>query len=326
MTSLPPPPARDLPPGRHEFHKERLMTQIDNDTRTPYRRPFLLRPAFALSAVALVAVVGAGIVVTQRGDDATPAVAFEPAQTADPNAGTPDGVAQLVNRMVLVAATREDKPATAGDWVYISSKSTDTFIRGNADTGEEKQVATASDRQVWRSLDGARGWLIQSGVDQKEGGETLDSGVGASVNGPSYDFLAELPTDPGVLLAKIYKDTEGQGNGPDSQAFSTVGDLLGESYPPAALYPALYRTAAKIPGVLVVDDAVDAAGRHGVALARVDEGGVRYELIFDKKDYTYLGQRQVLTRDDSDGMKAGTVTFSMAILDRALVGAMKQVP
>ncbi|MFF5075880.1 CU044_5270 family protein [Actinoplanes sp. NPDC000266] len=114
------------------------------------------------------------------------------------------------------------------------------------------------------------------------------------------------------------------GNGPDSEAFTTISDLLGESYPPAALYPALYRAAAKIPGVLVVDDAVDAAGRHGVALARVDESGLRQELIFDKSDYTYLGTRMVRTTDDPEGIKAGTVTYSSAILSRALVGAMKQ--
>ncbi|GAA2521560.1 CU044_5270 family protein [Winogradskya humida] len=327
MSEHPVPPSFDLPPGRHEFHKERLMTQIDDSTRTRTpRRSFFLRPAFALPALALLAAGVTGVVVTQRGGDSAPAAITEPAQFADPDAGSPNGVNQLVNRMVLVAATRKEGVAPTGDWVYINSKSTNIFIRGNADNGEEKQVSTVSDRETWNSLDGTRGWLIQSGVDQKAGGETLDGPGGGTLNGPSYNFLAALTTDPDALLAQIHTETKGMGNGPDSEAFTTIGDLLGESYPPAALYPALYRAAAKIPGVLVVDDAVDASGRHGIALARVDEIGNRVELIFDKKDYTFLGQRSVRTTDDADGIKAGTVTFSSAILARALVGEMKQVP
>jgi hypothetical protein len=325
-----PPPSRDLPPGRHEFHKERLMTMIDEDTRTPApargRRPLPLRPAFVLPGVALIVAGAVGVVVTRDGGGTSaPAAITEPAQFADPHAGTTHGVIQLANRMALVAATRKDTPAPAGGWVYVNSKTTDFFISENADAGTSTPVATVSNRQTWMSLDGSKGWLIQGGIDQKKGGESLDGGAGPYFNAPSYNFLADLPTDPDALLARIYTETKGAGNGPDSEAFTTVGDLLLESYPPAALYPALYRAAAKIPGVLVVDDAVDAAGHHGVALARVDELGVRDELIFDKKTYTFLGTREVYTVD-LGGIKAGTVKFSLSILDRALVGAMKQVP
>ncbi|MET0424095.1 MAG: CU044_5270 family protein [Actinoplanes sp.] len=328
--NLPAPPTRDLPPGRHEFHKERLMTLIDNDTRpsvrTQARRPFLRRPAFALPALALIVAGAVGVVVVaQRDGGSSPVAVTEPAQFADPRAGTPRGLAQLTNRMALVAATRETGPAPTGEWVYLNSKTTEFHLRENADTGAKTPVAQVSTRQTWMSLDGHRGWLVQSGIDQQDGGETLDSTVDPYLNAPSYQLLASLTTDPDALLARIYAETEGMGNGPDSEAFATIGDLLGESYPPAALYPALYRAAAKIPGVLVVDEAVDAAGRPGIALARVDELGNRAELIFDRTDYTFLGERHVRTTD-ADGIKAGTVTFSSAVLRRALVDTMKQVP
>jgi len=325
--SLLSPPSWDLPPGRHEFHKERLMTLIDNDTRAPApartRRPFLRRPAFVLPVLALILAGAVSVVATQREDGSTPAASTEPAQFADPHAGTPRGLTQLANRMALVAATRENSPAPTGGWVYINSKTTQFYLAGNADTGTDTPVATVSNRQTWMSLDGRKGWLIQSGTGQKDG--SLDDPGGPYLNAPSYNLLASLPTDPDALLARIYSETKGMGNGPDSEAFTTIGDLLIESYPPAALYPALYRAAAKIPGVLVVDDAVDAAGRPGIALARVDEIGVREELIFDKADYTFLGIREVRTTD-AEGIKAGTVAFSSAILNRALVDAMKQVP
>jgi hypothetical protein len=329
---LPPPPWRDFPPGRQEFHKQRLMSVIDQETRIaptparPRRQFWLIRPVFALPALALI-VVGATAIVATRHDTGggTSQAITEPAQFADPHAGSPRGVAQLANRMALVAKTRENKPAPTGGWVYIKNKTTEFYVAQNDDTHTRTLTARASIRQVWTSRDGKKGWLIQSGIRQKEGGETLDSDAGGTLNGPSYELLAALPTDPDALLSRIYRETRGQGTGPDSEAFVTIGDLLGESYPPAKLYPALYRAAAKIPGVLVVDDVVDATGRHGIALARVDESGLRQELIFDKTDYTFLGSREVRT-NDLEEIKAGTVTFSSAILQRALVDRMKQIP
>lgn len=120
------------------------------------------------------------------------------------------------------------------------------------------------------------------------------------------------------------------GNSPDQEAFTTIGDLLGESYPPAGLYAALFRTAAKIPGVVVVNDAVDAVGRPGVAVARLDEtSGQREEWIFDKKTHVFLGERSVQVKGASgdDGLiKPGTVVFTSAVVNRAVVDGVRQTP
>ncbi|MEU8473365.1 hypothetical protein AB0F30_36815, partial [Streptomyces sp. NPDC029006] len=109
-----------------------------------------------------------------------------------------------------------------------------------------------------------------------------------------------------------------------------IGDLVGESYPPAELYPALFKAAEKIPGVVVVHDAVDAAGRHGVAVARLDEtSGQRQEWIFDEKTHVFLGKRSVQVREvTSDGVmiKPGTVLNTSAITNRVVVDGMKQTP
>ncbi|MEU2575463.1 hypothetical protein ACIP3B_21780 [Streptomyces anulatus] len=88
----------------------------------------------------------------------------------------------------------------------------------------------------------------------------------------------------------------------------------------------LYRAAARIPGVVLVDDSVDAAGRHGVAIARTDEtDGARTEWICDRGTYTYLGERTVQTRD-AEGIEAGAVWGRTAVTDRAVVDAVKQRP
>jgi len=130
-----------------------------------------------------------------------------------------------------------------------------------------------------------------------------------------------------VLLKMIYKQTEGQGTGPDQEAFTTIGDMLRETIAPPALSAALYRAAAKIPGVVQIDDSVDAAGRHGVGVAHEDPvNGVRDEWIFDRTTLGFLGERTVATRDQDGGVKAGAVIGRSAVLTRAIVDRVKQLP
>ncbi|PVE05898.1 CU044_5270 family protein [Streptomyces scopuliridis] len=339
--------ARDLPPGRHQFHKERLMAQIhdmrqsDDRTATPApgkraRRPRLPRLAIALPAMAAVV---AGVIVTASvlnngGGGSGPATG--PALTTDLGTASADGAPQLLDQISLAAASGTPHPRVGlGQFIYIESKTATTFVK-TVDGRSSLASHPLHTRQSWMSADGTKGWLIDPAVNDTPEGETLSlpdeqgNPYKAGLNGPSYDYLTKLTTDPDQLLAKIYKETAGQGNSPDQQAFSTIGDLLSESYPPAELYPALFKTAAKIPGVVVVNDAVDAAGRPGVAVARLDEtSGAREEWIFDKKTHAFLGERNVQVKqmkEEGVVIKPGTVNYTSAIITRAVVDHMKQTP
>ncbi|MEV6997476.1 CU044_5270 family protein [Streptomyces sp. NPDC093982] len=351
--------ARDLPVGRHEFHRERLMAQIHDmqqEERTAtaapgapeapakVRRFRLPRPAIALPAMAaaVAGIVVAGFAVSGGGgatggrDGAQDgALATGPALTTQLGAATTEGVPQLLDQISLAAADVSHPTVKPGQYVYVESKAADTFVRT---VGDKTSLASHQlhRRQVWMSADGTKGWLIDPAVNDSPEGETLSlpdeqgNEREAYLNAPSYDYLAELTTDPDALLAKIYKETEGMGNSPDQQAFTTIGDLLGESYPPAELYSALFKAAEKIPGVVVVNDAVDAVGRHGVAVARLDEtSGQREEWIFDKKTHVFLGDRSVQVRKGTGEnalIEPGTVMYTSAIINRAVVDGMKQSP
>ncbi|MEU9189622.1 CU044_5270 family protein [Streptomyces sp. NPDC048484] len=341
--------ARDLPSGRHQFHKERLMAQIHEQNQQEERmaasaapakaRRFRLpRPAITLPAMAaaVAAAVVAGVVTSGGGGAEDGGLATGPALTTDLGTVTTSGVPKLLDQISLAAAEGEHPTVKPGQYIYVESKTADTFLK----TVDDKTSLASHElhrRQIWNSPDGAKGWLIDPAVNDSSEGETLSlpdeqgNALEEGLNHPSYDYLANLTTDPDKLLDTIYKETKGQGNSPDQQAFSTIGDLLGESYPPAELYSALFRTAAKIPGVVVVDDVVDAAGRHGVAVARLDEAsGQREEWIFDKKSHVFLGERTVQVRQlkgkEEALIKPGTVMFTSAILNRAVVDGMKQTP
>ncbi|MGW2709719.1 CU044_5270 family protein [Streptomyces sp. NPDC001356] len=339
--------ARDLPPGRHEHHRERLMAHIEQAQRTQEtsprpdkaRRFRLARPAIALpalaAAVAAAVIAGTALTGGDGNGDGPRRLATGPALTTRIGAASPNGVGRLLDQVSLVAAKDDHPVLKAGQYVYIESKAADTFVK-NVDGRVSLASHALHRRQVWYSPDGTKGWLIDPAVNDSPEGETLSlpdeqgNTPVAGLNHPSYDYLAKLPTDPGALLAKIYDETRGQGNSPDQEAFTTIGDLLGESYPPAALTKALFKAAARIPGVVTVNDAVDAVGRHGVAVARLDEtSGEREEWIFDRTTHVFLGQRSVQVkrgRGAEELVKPGTVLFTSAVLQRAIVDDVKQVP
>ncbi|MFJ2932192.1 CU044_5270 family protein [Streptomyces sp. NPDC087219] len=329
----------DLPQGRHQFHKERLMNQIHDDrraaaARTP-RNPFLRKAILLPAATALAGALAVGVLVLTPGDAQAPLDrATGPALTTTIGVADAKGAPRLLDRISLAAAGAEAPSSRAGQYIYIETRSANTHVKTVG--GESSLVSEPlHTRQSWRSPDGLKGWLIEPGNTGPEGitleGRDEQGNVPTPhLGAPSHDYLASLPTDPDALLRKIYKETEGQGNGKDQQAFTTIGDLLVESWPSPKLTAALYRAAAKIPGVVTVDSATDAAGRKGVAVARLDEAsGQRTEWIFDSKTFTFLGERTVQVKGEGgEGglIKPGTVVFTHAIMVRAFVDDIKMVP
>ena len=91
----------------------------------------------------------------------------------------------------------------------------------------------------------------------------------------SWDGLWQLPTEPAALEDELRAGINGAGKDDDSELFVIVGDLLRESPAPPALRKALWEVAARVPGVRLVGDVTDGAGRPGVA---VERQGQRYVL------------------------------------------------
>ncbi|WP_405527047.1 CU044_5270 family protein [Streptomyces canus] len=320
---------RDLPAGRHQFHKEQMMVQIREDLRTtavaPVRRNPFLRRAVLLPAMAC-ALAGAvvGGLALNGGGDANASLATGPALTTRIGAADAQGADRLLDHISLAAADTSEPAVRDDQFLYIASKVASTYPK----TVDDKTTVVSQklhSRQVWESPDGRNGWLIEPG-NTSEDGITL---AGPNPLSSAYHRLAQLPTEPGALLRKIYQESDATRDPEvprDQAAFVAIGDLLTESYPPANLTAALYKAAGEIPGVVAVDDAVDAVGRHGVAVARLDEqSGQRTEWIFDKKTYAFLGERNVQV-EPSETFKKGTVTFTIAITQRAVVNEMKEVP
>ncbi|MGW6919648.1 CU044_5270 family protein, partial [Kitasatospora sp. NPDC054939] len=244
----------------------------------------------------------------------------------------PVGAAKLLDQAADAAGRKAPLEAKGEQFVYV--KSLVAFSGVNLATGGVT-TAKVHPRELWLSVDGSRwGVLLEpeggpakgSGkkggrpgepAPRQDGGQWIEPiGDGAEYPG-YYGYAAKLPTDPAALLQKIKKDREGQGQNPDQEAFVTIGDILREQIVPPAVGAALYRAAALIPGVELVQEAVDASGRRGIAVARTEPNGQRTEWIFDGSSYDYLGERIVLTKDGDLG-KAGDVVGQTAVLARAV--------
>ncbi|MEU8472755.1 hypothetical protein AB0F30_33580, partial [Streptomyces sp. NPDC029006] len=152
--------ARDLPSGRHQFHREQLMAQIHDmqreeriATATPgkARRFRLPRPAITLPALtaALAGLVVAGVAVSGgTGGGRDGGVATGPALTTQVGAATTKGVPQLLDQISLAAADVTRSDVKPGQYLYIESKMADTFVKTVDDKSSLASHALHR-RQVW---------------------------------------------------------------------------------------------------------------------------------------------------------------------------------
>ncbi|MEV1064327.1 CU044_5270 family protein [Streptomyces sp. NPDC050263] len=297
-------PEQDLPPGRHRLLKEHLMTEILRDEPLPERkRKPWLRPAFGAVAVAAVTAVTFTVLPSEQS---------EPARSTE--------AVRLLEDIAL-AAEHADMPADIRDdqFVYIKSKVAWTSQSGDGPA----KLDPVHEREVWLSVDGKQEGLLEE-PHHGFGQEPLEAQTPGIPSNTNYRHLQTLPTDPDKMFEWL--DSVSQGSSSKDEAdFVLVGDLARESLMPPAQAAALYRAAARISGVFVIDDAVDAAGRHGVAVARIDDGE-RHELIFDRKTREFLGEREVAVKDLPWGFEKGDVTARTAVLARTVVDKRGERP
>ncbi|MFG2465148.1 CU044_5270 family protein [Streptomyces canus] len=314
----------DLPPERHRHFKDVLMQQIDHDTTVTPRRSRFLRPA-VLVPLASAALTGA-LLVTLSVDGRGPATGSAPSATA-----AADGASVTLNRIATAAMASDTVRVRDDQFVYVR-----TLERENmGDFSGPVRLGALHTEERWTSQDPGplrvTGWIRASGKDaimpdQMIPIESPDPRP-AGVDHPTYRWLASLPTDPDALLARLRKEARPvEGESRDQAVFSLIGDLICGTVMPPANAAAFYQAAAKLPGVREIPDAVDAAGRHGIAITLDDTGfATRDEWIFDKETLALLGSRFYLT-DPDRGITTETLAGTSAVMETAVVGGKGEVP
>ncbi|MCT2589420.1 CU044_5270 family protein [Streptomyces sp. N2-109] len=325
---LSPLPERELPHDRHRLLREHFMTELRSHGSVPSASPSSLpslsssptpspspvprrrwrRPLLTALATATAVAVGLTVVLL-TGDEGT----------QPPSAASQQTAVELLEDVAL-AAEHQSVPDGIRDEQFVYIKSKVGYMR--VEEGKKSELERIHQREVWLSVDGTRKGLL---IEQNELGRMeLDRETPGIESNTNYRHLQTLPTDPGKMLEWLHKVSEG-GQSEDQATFVLVGDLARESLLPPQVAATLFRAAGRIPGVRVVQDTVDAAGRHGIAVALESEGE-RTELIFDRKTKEFLGERTVAVEDLVHGPKKGDVTGRSAVLGRSVVDKPGQRP
>ncbi|WP_433330696.1 CU044_5270 family protein [Spirillospora sp. CA-294931] len=316
IDQTPPPTAQDMPTGHHEVRRGHLLAEAAAQRRTLPRRRLVLGGVGALALAGLAAVL---VVVTPGGSG------------SDGWQRTLDGDAERTFVLAAnTAAAAPDLKPRLGQFVYVESKE-----RGLAEGDRMVTPAQGDHRKVWLPVDYERqaGLLLNKDIldpakarpwertwlCSEPTGDEADSGPnppeGCHYGSPA--FRSGLPTSPDAMRKWLYKNSDGD-NPQDVQAFITVGDTIREAYVPPAALAAMFRAAARIPGVTVTRNVVDAVGRKGIGVGPTWQGN-RQELIFDARTYRFLGSRTIDT-------KTGKVRFQSVNLKVAVVDRVGQEP
>jgi hypothetical protein len=325
--------AWDLSPSRHLHYKEVLMQQIDHDRISHSRKAKaqaghrLLRPAMILPVAA--ALTGVLVATASEGDRAS---APERGSSAAEQPVKDNLASATLDRIAEAAMSRDVKPVEDDQLVYSES-----LVRENTGVvNGPVRLGAPHKNETW-TVQGPgpttkTGWLRASGKDAVMPGQRIpvvsSTPVRVGLDHPTYKWLASLPTDPEALRSQLYAETEPWGSlSQDETVFRNVGELLRSTIMPPATASALYKVVEKIPGVTVVHDTADAAGRHGIGITRKDPGSsTRDEWIFNKRTLAYLGSRSYMTAKKGTGGTAETLYGIEAVVKRGVVDSPGQIP
>ncbi|MFD4376165.1 CU044_5270 family protein [Streptomyces sp. NPDC058486] len=326
LTELLPPPA--VPEFAAERQRELRRELLASARPSRPAAVWWTRRAVRFAVPAVVCGIAAGAVLVAA-----------PPDPRDPRpAVRAEGAAAVLSRAALAAASAPAPDARPEEFVYVESLVSRAGVPAG---GGAAVVEPVHRRQVWLSADGSRaGLLREEGAGDTElaprlpvyelehrGAEPRETFLepeGPSVKAPTHAFVAGLPTEPEALLRLVREETRTGGGDADQRAFAAIGTLLAETWAPPEVTAALFEAAARIPGVVVVPSARDAAGREGVAVART-AGGERTQWVFDRSTSAFLGERTVLVAASEAG-PAGTVLSETAVLTKAAVARAGQLP
>jgi RNA polymerase sigma-70 factor (ECF subfamily) len=217
-------------------------------------------------------------------------------------------------------------PATEkGTWYWRYTRPISAKFFSAAD---ERYVRTHNPDVLKTGVERYTGRLGVILTEHNADGSTSPAGDGIAPpdwGAPTSAWLSTLPRDPGALLQRLYADAPAPkpGSALDRYdfAFKAVGDVLRSGLVPADLRAALYRAAAKIPGIKLIDSAANLDGRRGVAIGRVQAGGeLRHDIVFDSAAGQLIGERDVVVKQFAPHVPVGSTVastaFSVGIADK----------
>ncbi|MEV1120981.1 CU044_5270 family protein [Actinosynnema sp. NPDC049800] len=238
------------------------------------------------SAIGLAAAVAATITLLPSGQPAPGGQALTKSTTSPVAEPVTDPVRLLA---FAARAARADPSAPPRP---------DQFVYTRSEAGPEPA------REIWLSVDGTHDGLLKhpDGTTsrfpgcvngQQEVFKDPAVVLGTEPCEPRPAYRSDLPTDVDGMLTYLDANASGEPGSVNARGKDVLG-LINESLLPPLSRAALYEAAARVPGLTVVADARDAAGRPGVGITWPVPPGSSPKakpvvIVFDAKTYELLG-------------------------------------
>jgi hypothetical protein len=322
-------PPQAAPSGRL---RQRVLAELTQQPHRSFALPQFRAARFGwrlAAAGGLAAVLTAGILATQ---------VLKVGNHAPTSNAQAANAAQILSGAALVAKTGPAVPVRDNQFIYVESITAGSAATSATESGGTVSSEPPKQRRAWLSVDGTSDGLVRTRLRSGAGGwsdrplpgchdgkmtQTKGSTTVSEPCTPAPGYRTDLPTDVRGMLDYLYPKDVGKPQAP--RAFEAAADLLTEAYLQPATLAAVFGAVAKIPGVTVIGNVTDEAGRAGVAVSLKDASGTRTELIFNRTTHAYLGVRAVVLID-YHGLKADQVLYSAAVLTVAVVNNPGQLP
>jgi hypothetical protein len=302
----------------------------------------LARARFGPRLLRSVGLLGASVAI---------AAAVVVAASVRGGAGQPaSAAAAMLQRAARVAAASGGpRELRSGEYWYVHSRETVNSAvfpdpKGRGHVLVIVNALTSYDRQDWIGVD-RRGFYTTRVIGvhflsaaarrqwERDGRPAPVSLGGGSSPADAFDRpygqLRALPANVDALY-KVVRREAGKGSAAwqRHEMFTVIGDLLRRDPVPAPVRAALYRVAARIPGIRALGLTHDGLGRPALAIALNDTlYGERDELLFDPRTAGLLGETSVVVKPGPRyHVKPGTVRTGSTYITSGIVKRIGQHP
>lgn len=276
----------------------RLSREVEDRRRRPlgwYRRP---SPAAALAVMLALAVIGVAAVAVVDRDSAQPRLSGVPLASAAPV-------------LYRAAAQARNEPALTwrdDQFLYTRQTMTEKPVGGRGRT-------LTFTNEYWRSADGSKPSLVI-----ERGRTWTEAPIDPAAVWPprTAEAVEALPTEPDALIDAVH-DWFGHRDrkaGDYETQYMALTMMLDRELPPA-VRAATFEALARIPGVEVDDDEIDAHGRRGIGIRRPAQPiQADKVIVLDRDTYEFLGFREPSTRPDGTRIQLLVTHEARGVVDR----------